>query len=270
MAGNPYWDKLALGLHCDGTNGATTFTDVKGKTVTVNGNAQISTAQYPALTGKTSSGYLDGTGDYLSLADVNDFDLGSDNFTLRARIRIAGWSPSYAGEYYFAFLAKDTSAGRSYNAQVVGTSSSFTTLRFNGFSDDVTYTTINGSFSFSLNTWYDIEITRSGNLIYLFVNGTLLNAGGTAFSRTMQNTSQALTIGGHVFNGTYLGYLNGYVSEVEIYKGAALHTASFTPSSDPFGEGYLPSASGVLSAVGNAPYFSVVSTGSRPVIFLNA
>ena len=234
MAGNLCWDKLVLGLHCDGTNGSTTFTDVKGKTVTANGNAQISTAQYPALTGKTSSGYLDGTGDYLSAADHADLELGSGNFTLRCRVRIAAWSPSYAGDYYFALFAKDASTGRSYNVQVVGTSSSFTTLRFNGFSDNTTGTTVDGSFSFALNTWYDVEVSRSGNLVYLFIDGTLLNAGGTAFSRTLQDTTQILKIGGHIWDGTYLGYFNGYISEVEIYKGIGLHTADFTPSTIPF------------------------------------
>ena len=223
-----------LGLHCDGTNGSTTFTDVCGKTVTANGNAQISTAQYPALTGKTSSGYLDGSGDYLSIPDSASLELGYSDFTFRARIRIAGYSPSYAGDYYFAIFAKDASAGRSYNVQIVGTSSSFTTLRFTGFSDDTTGTTVDGSFSFALNTWYDVEVSRSGNLVYLFIDGTLLNAGGTAFSRTLQDTTQILKIGGHIWDGTYLGYFNGYISEVEIYKGIGLHTADFTPSTIPF------------------------------------
>ena len=61
MAGDQYWYNKVLGLHCDGTNGSTTFTDVKSKTVTAYGNAQISTAQYPSLTGKSSSAYFDGT-----------------------------------------------------------------------------------------------------------------------------------------------------------------------------------------------------------------
>jgi hypothetical protein len=223
-----------LGLHCDGTNGSTTFTDVKGHTVTANGNAQISTAQYPSLTGKTSSGYLDGSVDCLSLADSSDFEFGSADFAMRCKIRISSWSSGYAGDYYVAIFAKDSSTGRSYSLQLVGTSSSYTTLRFTGFSDNSNSTTIDGSYSFSLNTWYDIEVDRSGNLIYLFVNGSLLNTGGTAFSRNIQDTSNSLKIGAHEYDGTYLGYFNGYISEIEIYKGVAIHADSFTPSSTPF------------------------------------
>lgn len=69
MAGDQNWYSKVLGLHCDGTNGSTTITDVKGKTATRFGNTQISTAQYPPLTGKTSSLYFDGTGDYLTYAN---------------------------------------------------------------------------------------------------------------------------------------------------------------------------------------------------------
>lgn len=244
-----------LGLHCDGTNGSTTFTDVTGKTVTANGNAQISTAQYPALTGKTSSGYLDGTGDHLTVPDSSDLEFGSDDFSLRAKIRIAAWSPNYGGAYYFALFAKDASTGRSFNVQVVGTASSFTTLRFNGFSDDSNFTTVDGSYSFALDTWCDIEICRSGNLVYLFVNGTLLNSGGTAFSRTLQNTSEPLKVGGHVYDGTFFGYLNGYISEVEVYKGIALHTGNFTPPSSPFsdtGQTITDQAQNTITVVGTA------------------
>lgn len=49
--GDQNWYNKVLGLHMNGTNGSTTFTDVKGKTMTAYGNARISTAQYPALYG---------------------------------------------------------------------------------------------------------------------------------------------------------------------------------------------------------------------------
>ena len=242
-----------LGLHCDGSNGSTTFTEATGKTVTANGNAQISTAQYAPITGNAASCILDGTGDYLSLADHADFEFGSGNFTLRCKLRIAAWSPSYGGSYYFGLFSKDSSSGRSYSVQVVGTSSSFTTLRFVGFSDNSNSTTVDGSYSFALDTWYDIEVVRSGNLIYLFVNGVLLNAGGTAFSRTLQNTSNSFKIGAHGYDATFLGYLNGYVDDIEAYNAVALHTADFTPPSAPFIDGsqtIVDSAQNAVTLVG--------------------
>lgn len=241
MAGDQHWYSKVLGLHCDGTNGSTTFTDVgpNPKTVTANGNAQISTAQYPALTGKTSSGYFDGTGDYLSIPDSADWGFGSGDFTLRAHIRLAGYATNNAGEYQSSIVSQDIPTSRAFAFNVTGTSSSFTTMYFIGFSDNSTYTVVSGSYSFALNTWYLVEVCRVGNYVYLFVDGVLLNTGGTAFSRTLQDSSTTLKVGAQEYDATYKYYLNGYISEVEIYKGVGLHTASYTPSTDPFANEYV-------------------------------
>lgn len=251
MAGDPLWYYKVLGLHCDGTNGSTTFTDVKGKTVTANGNAQISTAQYPALTGKTSSGYFDGTGDYLSIPDSADWHLGSGDFTIRAHIRLAGYATNNAGTYHSTIVSQDLSTSRAFAFNVTGTSSSFTTLLFMGYSDNSTGTTVSGSYSFALNTWYLVEVCRVGNYVYLFVDGGLLNTGGTAFSRTLQDSSTTLKVGAQEYDVTYKYYLNGYISEVEIYKGVGLHTASYTPSTDPFADEYFSISGTVRDSSGN-------------------
>lgn len=261
MAGNPYWDKLVLGLHCDGTNGSTTFTEVKGKAVTAYGNAQISTAQYPALTGKTSSGYLDGTGDYLTSPASSEFNFGAGDFTVRARVRISSfsgvnhivnvWSPTgVAGDCAWLFyVASSTQVG----------------LHFRDV-DGTTYHSQNFTVStLSTNTWYHIEVTRSGSSFRCFINGT--QEGGTITnSATMRSPTTIFTVGSLT---AVPNYLTGYVSEIEVYKGVALHTSGFTLSGDPFEDGYLPSASGVISALGNVPYFSSGAT-LRPVIFVNA
>ena len=74
-------------LHCDGTNGGTTFTDSSGSshTVTANGGANTSTAQKKF---GTASAYFDGTGDFLQSADSPDWDLSGD-FTWEMWIRPA-------------------------------------------------------------------------------------------------------------------------------------------------------------------------------------
>lgn len=245
-----------LGLHCDGTNGSTTFTDVTGKTVTANGNAQISTAQYPSLAGKTSSGLLDGSGDYLTVPDSEDWNFGSGAFTLRAKIRLTAYATSNAGQYQAAVISQDLDTSRAFSFNILGTASSYTTIYFIGFSDNFSgYTQVTASFSFSLNTWYDIECCRSGNLVYLFVDGALLNPGGTAFSRTIQNSTATLKIGAENFDVTYLYHLPGYISEVEIYKGVPLHTENFTPSGFPFsnaGQSIIDSAQNEVTVVGTA------------------
>lgn len=78
-------------LHMNGADASTTFTDESGKTWTANGNAQIDTAQ--SVFGG-ASGLFDGTGDFISSADSNDwqFDGGSNSneWTADFRIRFNG------------------------------------------------------------------------------------------------------------------------------------------------------------------------------------
>lgn len=252
MAGDPLWYYKVLGLHCDGTNGSTTFTDVKGKTVTANGNAQISTAQYPALTGKTSSAYFDGSGDYLSVPDSANWAFGSGDFTIRCRVRFAGYPADNGGQYQMALVSQDLSTSRSFSLNVAGTASSITTLIFTGYSDNSTgYTAVSGSYAFSLNAWYLVEVCRVGNLVYLFVDGALLNAGGTAYTRAHQDSTTTLKIGAINYNATYLYHLNGYMSEVEIYKGVGAHSASYTQPTTPFPDEYISVSGTVKDSAGN-------------------
>jgi len=221
-----------LGLHCDGTNGSTTFTDVTGKTVTANGNAQISTAWYPTITGKTSSGYLDGSGDYLTVTHSGDLNFGSGDFTIRGRFRFQttgtlqiivdgrGTTNDYACAYAFWV---NSSNNIVFYADSTGADA-------NGGSWELTLTS---TTAISASTEYDIEISRSGNTFRLFVGGT--QEASTTQSLTIGNAASVVKIGAGVNgSGTTGYYANMYFSEIEIYKGVALHTANFTPSTDPF------------------------------------
>jgi len=76
-----YYSNVSLLLHCDGSNGSTTFTDnsPSPKTVTANGNASVSTAQSKF---GGASAVFDGTGDYLSLDGSSGFAFGTGDFTI--------------------------------------------------------------------------------------------------------------------------------------------------------------------------------------------
>lgn len=231
-AGDPSWTSVIALLHMNGANNATTFTDEKGHAFTAVGNAKVSTAQSKF---GGSSLLLDGAGDYLSSPSHADWALGSGNFTIEAFVRLAGYATNNGGQYKSAIVAKDVNANRSFGFFVTGTSSSFTSLDFVGFSDNSTgYTAVSGSYTFNLNTWYHVAAVRSGNLVYLFVDGVLLNAGGTAFSRTIQTTTNALLVGASEFDATYKYYLNGNIDELRITKGVARYTANFTPPAEEY------------------------------------
>jgi YD repeat-containing protein len=66
-------------LHMNGADGSTTFIDDSNKIWTAAGDAQIDTAQ--SMFGGASA-YFDGSGDYLSTPDSEDFNLGNEDFTI--------------------------------------------------------------------------------------------------------------------------------------------------------------------------------------------
>jgi hypothetical protein len=239
--GFEYLSYRKLGLHCDGTNGSTTFTDVHGKTVTANGNAQISTAQYPALTGKTSSGYLDGTGDYLTVPDSADWDFGTGDFSVRIRARFSSVTGGRA------LVSNYLNSTTGWAVEYIATGS---TLRFYYAGD------ANAQFSWtpSTNTWYLIEISRSGTSLRAFVDGSQI---GSTVTNSTNITGSTTTLKIGSLEGT-ADFFNGYFSEVEVVKGFAINTSGYTAPTVPF----YDSSAAIIDKAEN----TVTTTGTAAIV----
>jgi hypothetical protein len=214
-------------LHGDGTNGSTTFTDseILAKTVTRYGNAQISTAQ--SVFGGASM-LFDGTGDYLTVPDSDDWLFGTGDFTIDMWVRIGSY-PATTGVLQYQMLVSRSvptptrafyvclwnNAG-TYSANIA----CYSTTAIFDFSD---------AWAYSLNTWYHIAWVRAGNTIRFYVNGTQTGTDHTTAA------SVDVAPAGTVFNisGYNLGaspYLfTGYIDELRVSKGIARWTANFTP-----------------------------------------
>lgn len=226
-AGDPYYNYTTLLLKMNGTNGGTTFTDnsYNPKTLTVYGNTNTSTTQ---LKYGTTSGYFDGTGDYLTAPDHVDWTLGTNDFTLEAWICPTGYPTNNGGYYKAVIIGQDTGSSRGFGFQLLGTASSLTSLEFVGLSDNTpTYIEVSANYSFNLNTWYHVATCRKGNLLYLFVNGILLNVGGTAFNINIQNSTTTLKIGSLEYDATYKYAFTGYIDDLRITRDVARYTNNF-------------------------------------------
>lgn len=230
---DPYSASTVLLLHMEGVNNSTTFTDSSGlpKVITRYGDTKILTAQSKWGQG---SGYFDGVGDFLSVANNGQLNLASDNFTMECWVYLTGYplvNVSAGNSYYsVTLIGKDVLGAREFSLQLNGTASSFTTFSFAGFSNNSTYIAVsNNLISSTLNTWHYFSAVRSNNLLYLFQNGTLLNPGGTAFSITLQATTVPVTIGSANYDADFKYYLTGYMQDVRVTKGIARYTANFTP-----------------------------------------
>jgi hypothetical protein len=183
-------------------------------TITRNGDVSVQrfspfnpTAPYAAGT-DGGSGYFDGTGDYLTVADNAAFQLGSGAFTIEAffystssgdQVIISKWgSPDSNAAWEIIYYA-----GTLYCQ--VSSGSTVTSL---------TTTT------FPLNQWNHVVMVRSGNTLSAYLNGTRFATNG-AYSSTVNNGSNGVSIGTRAGGSSFP--MVGYISNARVVKGTAVY-----------------------------------------------
>lgn len=223
IAHYPFWlsgvDKYTkLLLHCNGQDGATAFIDdATGKTVTVSGNAQIDTAQ--SVFGG-ASGLFDGTGDYLSLADSDDWNFGAGDFTIDFRIPFT----TLAGLIYFLGHRTDND-----NVFYVGVNVNGELVIYLEESNVVRWNVTTSGAGIAINTWYHIALVKSGSSVKIYINGVCPTNGSWTDAVAWPDFTGNLTFGAATNEGGSAGCLTGWMGEIRISKGIARWTADFTP-----------------------------------------
>ena len=231
---DPYlYTNTVLLLHGDGTNGSTNIVDsskVAGspKTVTAVGNAQISTAQSKPGFGGSSIAF-DGTGDWLTIPDSNDWAFGANNFTIECWIynnttgqfrHIVGQGNNNADLFSVSFYFFKTNANK-LSGLIASGSTPLTATAY----------TATSSADLPLNSWTHVAFVRNGNTTSLYINGS---ADGTAnvTGITVNDSTSQLRVGaaGEFTSDTW----NGYIDDLRITKGVARYTSNFTPPTLPF------------------------------------
>lgn len=198
-----------LMLHMNGVDGSTTFTDssTAAKTVTANGNAQIDTAQSKF---GGASGLFDGSGDFLTVPDSTDWDLGTGDFTIDFWIRFNATGSTVD------FISRQDTQFR------LGVTNSGDVYWFIEGNERWTRT----AAGFSTGVWYHLTFTRSGTTVRVFKDGTALGSTGTS-SDNIAATGD-LYIAGNSGGGLNV---NGWIEELRWVKGTAIWTSNFTPPS---------------------------------------
>jgi hypothetical protein len=213
---DPFRSQVSLLLHGNGTNGSTTITDnsPSPKTVTVFGDAKISTAQ--SKFGGSSIAF-DGTGDYLQIANNSAFNFETNSFTVEAWV----YFNNVSGQQCLFTNYQNSTNG--WALQLAGSAAINANLSGDGFD-------ILGSTAISANTWYHIALsgTSASPGIKLFING--IQEGFTYTGATALNTTTAFITGSIAGSA----YFNGYIDDLRITKGVARYTANFTPPAAPF------------------------------------
>ena len=198
--------------------------------ITVTGNtkttpfAPYDTQGYSAAS-HGGSMYFDGTGDYLSIADHADLDMGSSDFT------IEGW--------YYPVVTPGGSNGllskRANSSEANGI-----LIYFGGTSTGEPSLLVAQSGSWSINTassitfktgqWNHFAIVRNGTSFKLYING---KAGVSVTSSiTVTDNGHAFVIGAMGADGSN-SLAESNISDFRVVKGTAIYTAEFTPPTAP-------------------------------------
>lgn len=215
---NPYRFASDLGnpvllLHCNGSNGSTTFTDSSpyGRTQSAANSATISTSQ-SKFGGASLT--MAGSGKGVQFADFTQLTLGTQDWwvgffyrfgTAGTRQILTGQSDSGGSNSSVSFFVEKTTLDR---------------LRFvccNG--STAVIDTTPGSGSLSTNTWYWVTAGREGTTFRIAVDGVGYSVATS--SATLNDSSQPLAVGsGGDINGVALnGFIDEYIMEVGEYRG---------------------------------------------------
>ena len=168
----------------------------------------------------TGSVVFDGSGDYLTLADSNDWHFSSGNFTAEMWVYptaspsqamlIGQWSGSGGSTTLGWAMMLSNDSNRYLRALMSSTGS--------GVDFDLVSST-----SLGLDQWNHCAFVKNGSTFTLYLNG--INVISTTDSDALFDATNALTIGA-TSAGTQA--FQGYISNVRLLKGTALYTSNFT------------------------------------------
>jgi hypothetical protein len=215
MSGIDSYTKLLL--HFDEGNGATTFPDSSGNSVSITryGNTVQSTTQYKWI----SSAYFDGSGDYLRHT-YTGFALGTSSFTVDAWVYLNAMPTSDSWPSEWASHVVLWGVGTFNQADGCNMIIGKTKLIIQSNDGQV----ISATHGMSTGQWYHLAYVRDGTSFLLFVNGTQIG--------TTVTSSASMGTGAYSFIGCETGqgaYLNGYMEELRVSIGIARWTSNFTP-----------------------------------------
>jgi hypothetical protein len=168
---------------------------------------------------------FDGSGDYLSLADSDDWNIGTGDFTIEYFIKRNRIN-------YTEGLVGQGENGVPTNYGFATQFNSNNTLAF------ISYTGSTGKYVNTSSTiadtisWYHIAFVRYGNTLKVYING-ISDANTLDLTGITLNDSMSLLVIGRYIDYTPDYYFNGWMKELRI-SNSARYTTTFTPSQTPF------------------------------------
>lgn len=182
----------------------------KTQSFTNNSSVTVSTTQKKFgnsslyFSGRTADG---GSNSYLSFAANSDFGFGSGDWTVETWFYKT--TPLASLDVLF-----DNRVGAGANVSGMALYIQAGVVKTGNDAERLAGATI------ATGVWNHLMISRSGNNIYLGVNGTVVS---TAFSTTLHSAPQL-----YIGNSVVSEYAGGYIDDYRVTKGFARYTANYT------------------------------------------
>ena len=178
---------------------------VAGRNASLNNGATYG----PGFVGQAFS--LDGSNDFVSVADDPAWTLGTNAFTVSLFVKFDAVRSGSSGQLPNVFIGHDNGGGATNKWIFYATANA---LYFHANGNGSVFLSPGANFSPVVDEWTHVAITRSGNVFTFYANGGPL---GTANSSVnIPNPTVPLTFG----QAEGLGYLNGSLDDVRIYDEA--------------------------------------------------
>jgi hypothetical protein len=176
------------------------------------GGVQISTAvkKYG-----NASMYFDGTGDYLTIRNSQNFAFSSGNWTIELWIYLN--SSARQG-----FVALGDASGSNVPWEIgVNASGKFRLLTQTSGGQII----MDSTTTPSTGIWYHVAGVRNSGTATLYVNGVAEATSSSLSTNSLTTETNAIQVGKY----SYGFELNGYIDDLRFTKGYARYTANFTP-----------------------------------------
>lgn len=201
--GNDSHAKLLI--QSNNANGSTVFTDLSavGNTITGYGGLSHSTAAYK--NGKSSI-YFDGTDDYLSIPDSENWNFGSGDFSIEFFVRFSANNSNYT-----IISQKGNSGNIGWTVQYSGGNIAL----FRSYDGINQVSDLYYIFVPVVGQWYHILISRQDGLLRLYADG--IKRSEITDGNSFYNSASPLQIG----TQNSVAFLNGYLDQIRISTGIA-------------------------------------------------
>jgi len=175
-----------------------------------------------------SSYDFDGSGDRLKVTPTDaSFDLGSGDFNFNCWVHA-----DVITSGGISCLYDETGSG--YYGWYLNIDASNIIVAQGYFSDNSSWNIAGEDQTISATTWTHVELSRTGNNIYLFVAGVQSGSTYAIGSSKSLNTCSNFYIAAATANEIAFNGLDGRMDEVRLLKGVGGHTSGFTPPTAPY------------------------------------